>query len=267
MAISNVAVKKTAKTALQGRWVECIAVALLFLFSSFVGYLAAGLLSGVFPFTGTYVVLRILFGLLLDIPLLFGVLRFYWRVLWGAEDRFTICFFYFADKKQYVRALKTVLLILGRVALLGIVLFAPAILIDLFSGESIYKLLHIARPEWLGNLWLLSRVLKVFAATVLFLSSLRYYMAPFLLLVNEELEPLEILHVSQTASKQTVIEFVWFTVSFLGWILASFFVVPLLYTLPYMGAAYLVHCRFVTAQYNRKLQQQKKSDPTVFTAE
>ncbi len=267
MAISNVAVKKTAKTALQGRWIECIAVALLFLFSSLVNYLAAGLLSGVFSFVGTYYIVRLLLGLLIDIPLLFGVLRYYWRVLWGEKDRFVLCFCYFSGKQPYLRVLKTVLLVLGRVAVTGVALFAPAILIDFFSGELVYTLLNISRPEWLGNFWLLSRVLKVFAGTVLFLTSLRYYMAPFLLLVDEEMEPLEILHVSQTASKETVIEFVWLVVSFLLWIISSFFVIPMLYTLPYMLTAYLVHCRFVTAQYNRKIQQQKESDPTVFTAE
>lgn len=265
MVISSTAVKKTAKTALAGRWISCMIAASVCLFAALVTYLAAGLLSEVFAWRGTFLLVRLIAVLFADIPLLIGVMSYFWRMLWDAEDRFSVCFRFFSDKKQYVRVLKTEFGVIFRCLLIGIVLFLPAVLIDVFSGNTVYALLGISRPEWLSNLWMVSRILKVFAGTVLALISLKFYMVPFLLVADEEMDPLEILHISQTVAKETAVEFIWLILSLLPWILLSVLVVPMIFTLPFIVTAYLVCCRFVTAQYNRMLKQ-KNPNPNVFTA-
>lgn len=251
MTISSTVIKKTAKTALTNEWVRSIAASVLFLSANLILFLSMGQIGTVFPEQGVFLTVQFLLSFFLGFPLFMGVLGFFWRILWGQTDRLTVCFRFFADRRQYFRVLKTALFVLLNCVKIGIIAFAPAIILDIFSGETVYTLLGMDKPMWISNLWMVSRILKAAALVIVVLISVRYYAVPFFLLADEEMEPLEVLYFSRKISAETWTEFIWLIFSFAPVLLLSLFVVPMIFTLPYLLTSYLVHCRFATAQYNR----------------
>lgn len=266
MTAGNSVVKLTAKTALKNNWIKCIAASLTLIFSCIVLLSSADYAAYISNDAVGYVILAAAVVFLV-FPLFLGLVRFFWRMIFGAEDRQIVLFYYFSDSKRYKRALRLSVSLALRTAGFAVILFLPAVVIDIFSGVRIYDIMDIPIPIWTGNLYYLSVFLKTVAAVILFFVMSRYYLAPFLAVADEDMDVEEAVHMSSTLSRDTELDFIYLIFSFLGWMLLSVLVFPLVFTMPYFLTSLSVHARFAVAEYNKKVEKNSDSGIPTFAAE
>mgnify|MGYP002521592532 CR=1 FL=1 len=266
MTASTLSVKITAKTALKNNWIKASAACLIVVFSYLVLGMAASFTAYISNNFAAAAVFTIVSVFLLS-PLFFGLIRFFWRMLFGADDFPSSVFYCFSSKKAYMRALKLTLSLLVRAVFFGIVLFVPAFIVDLFAGSFIYDALKIPTPLWTSNLYYLSLFLKSAAAVILAFIMARYYMAPFLIAADENMEVAEAAHMSDIISKRTMLDFIYLIFSFFGWILLSALVFPLIFTMPYILTSIGVHVRFAVAEYNKRIDFKNTESSDTFVAD
>ena len=250
MTISSSVVKKTAKSALTNHWLEAMGVGIIFLFAVFVLYISASLLSVALP---SVAVALIILGLMLFIllPLFLGVLRAFWLIMWEKDAAILSVFHYFSSRDSYIKALRLFSVLTSKAVFIGVLLLAPAFITDILSSVKIYEQLGFSAPAWASNLWVVSIFLKAAAGVILALIMLKYYMAPFLIIADEQMDVHEAIHKSTLLSRACATDFVSLIFSFLGWILLSVLAIPLIIILPYFLVSYMVHSRFAVASYNK----------------
>ncbi len=247
-------IKKTAKIALSQYFLTSVAVCCVFIFMFFAGDLTASLIS-FFANTTGYVVSLILFAVFAISPLALGVLYYFRRLIWESKDSALIIFKYFSSIAEYKRALTFTLLIFARFIITALITFSPCFVIWLLSNDAIYEALGFSLPIWASNLWALNSFIAIVAAFALAFVMLKFYLAPFIFVSNDTIDPAEAVNMSSIISKRTGGDFFGLVLSFSGWILLSFLVAPLVFTLPYFLTSYSVHCRFAITAYNRDVEQ------------
>ena len=132
MTAGSHVVKLTAKTALKNNWLKCIFACLSPIFCFFVLVNSASYVSYISNDAAGYAVLAVMLIFIL-MPLLLGTVRFFWRMIFGAEDRQAALFYYFSDRQKYKRAVHMAAAIVLRGIGFGIILFFPALILDIFS--------------------------------------------------------------------------------------------------------------------------------------
>lgn len=253
---SNV-VKITAKSALKNNWLRAIIAGCVYLFSYFACMYSASLLSYAVGETVSNIVF-ILLSVFLLLPLFLGLIRFFWRMIMGAEDSPITVFHYLGSKELYLKALGLVISLVTRIAGISLLVFIPAIAVWVISNPDIYEAFDVAIPIWSSNLNAIWALLGTVSVFVIISLSVKYYLAPLLIVADDNMDVYEAIHMSKIISKNTHIDFVFLAFSFIGWILMSLFVIPLVFTLPYMMTAYVVHCRFAVADYNLFINSQNQ---------
>ncbi len=259
MSAGSRAVKVTAKTTLKGKELSSVIAGLAVILSAFVVYLTASLLSiavGEIAATVIYAVACVL----LIMPLVLGVVRFFWRMLFSAEDSPVTVFYYLSEKALYFKSMRLVLSVLVKLLAYGAIVFAPVFLLWFFSQGFLYEALGMAIPMWSENLNAIFVFLRSFATVVLIAIMLRYYLAPVLFIADENMDVSEALHMSTVISRKTYLDFVFLGFSFIGWIAISVLIIPLAFTLPYMLTAYVIHVRFAIAEYNMYIEKKHFGD-------
>ncbi len=266
MTITSYAVRKTARTALKKNWLNAVIACVAGLFS-FILCVYAGSFFAIPAGDTAGNVLQVILAFFLLLPLFLGILRFYWRSLFGVQDNPLIIFYYFTEKRLYLRALKLWGALALRALVIGVLLFLPSWIAQLFAGSVIYDYLHLSIPLWTSNLLYVAQILRAAASVVLLFVMLRYYLSPILLIADEEMQVTEALHLSVLESKTSSLEFLALIGSFIGWGLLSILIFPLVFTLPYFLTACCVHGRFVFARYNKTVAAQTVPDePPTYAA-
>ncbi len=247
-------VKKIAKDALSKRFLHTVAISCILIFAIFSTTLI-GSLASFFAGTVGYIITVVLLQIFAVAPLFLGCLTYFWRLLWDQEDSILLSFKFFSSIAAYKRALHFIFLIGIRLAITSALVYFPCGIVWLLSNEEIYNWLNISLPIWTSNLWALNSFVVLFATLALVFSMLKYYLAPFIFISNDTLDPAEAVTMSTVISKRTGADFFGLVLSFSGWILLSVFVAPLIFTLPYFMASYCVHCRFAITAYNRDVDR------------
>lgn len=245
-------VKITARTALKGNMLKAIIASGVFLFCYFIANYSAGIFSYTGINTVSYIIL-ILMILFLLAPLLLGFVRFIWRMLFSADDSPVSVFYYLSEKNLYIKSVKFTFNLILKAIPVGILLFLPVILLWVFTQGAFYDLFGIPMPLWTANLNTVIRILIVFAIVSLSFYMVRYYLAPVLFVADENMDINETFYMSNIIARKSSLDFIYLFSSFLGWILLSLLVIPLIFTLPYMATAYAVHSRFAIAEYNKHI--------------
>ena len=101
MTASTISVKLTAKTALKNNWVRASVACLVLIFSYFISAFAASFIGYISNDTAAEISLIILSVFLL-FELFFGLLRYFWRMLFGAADSPVAVFYYLALEYELV---------------------------------------------------------------------------------------------------------------------------------------------------------------------
>lgn len=259
-------IKKTARTALSGNFLKGVAVSCVLIFACFIGELTASMVS-VFAGVVGYAIFLIAYVVFAAFPLYLGALHFFRRLLWGESDNVLIIFDFFSSTVQYKRALHLALIMSVKLISAGAILFFPCFVVWMLSSEWFYAAFDLSFPVWTSSLWTLNSFLAIIAMFALLFVMLKYYMASFLLVCNDNMHPAEAINMSTIISKRTGADFFGMVMSFAGWILLSLLIAPLIFTVPYFMTAYGVHCRFAITAYNRDVDRFNSKNTPYYTAD
>ncbi len=265
LSASSHVVKKTARTALKGNWLNAVLASTGVIIGAFLMEYAAYFFGTAFGESAGNILYGVLLVLLLA-PLALGLIRYFWRMIFGVREHPVAVFHYFSSPAQYRRAMGLTVHLGLRLLLFGALLFLPVLAVDLLSGIRLYDFLHIPVPLWASNLSYLSVFFKTIATMALFFIMLRYYSAPVLAVADEDMEIAEVVHMSTVLARGTVLDFLFLLLSFLGWLLLSVFFAPLIFTLPYLIVAICVQVRFAVTEYNRRAELLYASSAPTFEA-
>lgn len=243
-------VKKTAALSMRENYMNLFTGSCFVTFSFLFCTLVSALVYTVFGnLAGNAVMVAVI--LFLVCPLLLGRLYFVRRMLWGQKDKPVLVFHYFSSGKLYLHALSFTVKILVRALAVGILFSIPSFTANLLSDNAFYLRFGSTMPSWAPNLWVLSSLLSVAAAIGVFFVMAKYFSAPFIFVANEEISETEAIKLSLSVSKNCFSDFIWFTLSMLGWIVLCIFAIPFPFVEPYLASTYSVFCRFALAHNNK----------------
>ncbi len=254
----NTAVKSTARTALKGFWPQAVAASLWFLAVCSVLMVLLSVNSTLFGVRATVlnIILGVVFAFLFAAPCFLGLLRFFRRAVYGNTDSYSSLFYYFSDRHKYKKTVWFFLMLVCRIGAVGLLTFSPYFIIRIiellpfrFVADSLFLQFSVIRF-----------IMYLIGAIFFLIANLRYYIAPMLFVSCDDMHWTEIIYVSKHISRYSSGPFLVLIIGFSGWFLLSLFGVTLIYTMPYMLTAYVVHCRFAFSHYNHNVELMKKTD-------
>ncbi len=249
MAIPSQAVRNTARAALKGNWLMASSACLTFLLAVTLIYFSCSLLSSVIPDIIATIILYVLIVFLLS-PIFLGLIRFFKNLIFETNIGLSEIFIYLSAFSAYKRALKLILELLARLLFYSAICFLPAGTVKLITTDFFFGLLNIDIPLWSQSLDTLLSFLLGMGALATFIIMLRYYLAPFLLVSDDNMAVDEAIHMATVISRRSSNELWSLILSFSGYILLTVFMIPLIFTLPYFLCALAVHSRFAITNYN-----------------
>lgn len=249
MAIPSKAVKSTAKAALKGNWLIAASASITFILAFTLTSFACSLLSSVIPAIIANIIFYILIVFLIS-PLFLGLIRFFKNLIFENATNISEIFVYFADFLAYKRALRLILELAARFIFYGVICLLPAGTVKLITTEFFFGVLNIDIPLWSQSLDILLSFLLGMGALATFILMLRFYLAPFLVVADDNMAVDEAIHTATIIAHRSSNELWTLILSFTGFILLSFLMIPLIFTLPYFLCSLTVHSRFAVANYN-----------------
>ncbi len=253
MTVASSTIKKAAGDALKNNiiksFVVCVSVLLCYLInyniSSCLYFLGGNTFANIF---------FIIINLFMFSPIIFGAIRYFWRMLCGVCDNPVSVFYYFTSKQNYLKSIKITLRLAVKAAIYAVLFFVPFFAVSVISNVKIYEFLDITIPLWTANLSNLSVFLRSIGTIATIFAMLKFYLVPMLIVADENMDVNEAMHMSAVISKRTTLEFIFLVFSMLGWILLSLLFIPLLYTIPFFITVYLTHCSFAVSEYNEHIK-------------
>lgn len=224
------------------------------------------LLTEIFTSSVVSIICLIVFAFLFFAPIFMGFLRYVWRLISGVTDSPIALFYFFSEKNLYFKALKFTLFFGFRVAICYLIFYIPVLLLEIITSTKFYEFLNAPVPMWTFNLSNIGAFLQLLSVVATLVSVLKLYLAPMLFVADENIEVSEAIHLSTVISKRTIIDFIFLSLSFFGWILLSFLSVPLNFTLPYMVLAYLIHSSAAIDAFNKEISRVSFDDIPTFIA-
>lgn len=254
VAIPPKAVKSTAKASLKGHWFEACCVSIAFMLTVALLYFSCALLASILPQFAPDILLLLL-TLLLICPLFLGILRFFKNLIFETQVDFLEIFIYFSAAKAYKRALRLVLDLFIRFIFYTLIALIPAGIVKLITSDFFFGLLNVDIPLWSESLDMLLSFLVGMAALSVFILMLRYYLAPFLIVADDDMTVGEAIHMSTIISRRSSSELWSLIFSLALCILITLFAVPMVFTLPYFLCVFTVHARYAVTGFNLSLAQ------------
>lgn len=255
-------IKTTALGVLKDNWLVCIAASLIpFMLSFFtisVFEMLYSLSNSLTVKTISIVVTAsiILFFLL---PVFFGIFRVFRNLADGGKIYIFEIFIYFTNYKQYRRIMQAIFILAIRFLLMGFILFLPSAVIEFMASGGFDFLMGNATPIWFANLWVIALFFRCLAVAILLFAALSYYLLPYVLVINDDIDVLEAIYLSSKAAKYSTASFLGLFISFFGWILLCLLAIPTIFILPYMIMCYIIHGYHAVKVYNYKITPQSDS--------
>ena len=254
MTVASSAIKKTAKESLKNNCINAVAVSSVILFC----YLIIYCIASSFYWVGGDVLTKIIFYILnffMFVPVLFGGIRYFWRMLCGVSDSPLAVFYTFTSKQNYLKVLKLTAYLTLKTVFYGVLMLIPYFAVTVISSAKVYEFLGFTIPLWSANLSNIAVFLKSIALIGTFFLMLKYYLSPMLLAADEGMDVNEAVHMSVVISKNTVLDFIYLLFSMLGWVLLSVLFIPLIYTIPLFITVYLTHSSIAVSEYNEHIKE------------
>lgn len=229
--------------------------------SNYLGYLAVGILGLIFSTENlllssfVYIIISAAAFFLLS-PILLGCFKIFFLVASGERPKLFELFSYI-DKEQYQKALCfNFFLIIKLLARFVISYSAVAAAILLFV---LLSLGTVVPPILVLFILSILTVLGIFL--FLFLSSTLLY-APVSFMKFNDLPVLYHFHCSKEICKKSSVEILLFFMSFLPWLFLSCFIIPLLWTIPYIFVTSIVLGISLEKRYTDSEQSEKQGQNT-----
>ena len=258
---NNYVIKSTAKASLSGKWPQAVSIAAIIL-SVFCLYivLIELILTPFSAITNEYsvafiiIAISVVFAQFFGMPLLYGALRWFWFTSSDADVPVSEIFCYFSSGKEYLRALSLSFRIFMRSTAVLFFCFLPSMIVIAISSPTTYDMLNAPMPYWASSVWAIGNALTFLGLVMSFLTLIRYFTAPILMINDPTLSPNEALDLSVIITKNANGKTSAFVLSFVGWAILSLLAIfPILFALPYFLASYSVFCRFLINHYNNKI--------------
>lgn len=254
MSATIPSIKKNAKDALKDNWVIAIVSALTILFSFFIIVIALWVLSIVIGNDIAELLLLSLNVLFLG-PLILGVIRHFWRMFGGLSEAPSTVFYFFSSASRYIKSLHLAFKFTIKYLIAYIIFNIPSFTVSVISDVRLYDFLKTPIPMWSQNLTVLGDFLSVLATVLTIISLIRFYLAPILVIANDEIDVDEAFHMSSVISKKSVSDFVYLLFGVLHWLIISLLFIPLVFTLPYFIMCYISHSLEAIDSYNEKIKK------------
>lgn len=263
-------IKKSSLASLKHKWTQAIAASGIFISMSLISMFLETLIASVFKIDPFFSVLDpsnwnrieaviiklsadiIAFAvtLILIVPLNLGVFRWFWRLTLGADDSVANVFYFFSNRRLYLRSLSFYLLFISRVFLIGFFSFLPAYISEILLNDQFYRLVGIPVPEIINTFYALPYCLYIVGLVFFIPLIIRYFPAPVLLFSDEQLSPNQVYRTAAKISSGRKIEYASLILSFFGWLIVSLLGVTIIFTLPYFLATVALYSSFVVNEYN-----------------
>ena len=133
--------------------------------------------------------------------------------------------------------------------------YLPAILIYLISSPQFYDFLKLPTPMWSQHLVHLVDFASSIGTVLVIISMLRFYLAPVLMIADDQMGAEEAVHMSAVIAKTSFTDFIFLILSLLFWIIISVLFIPLIFTLPYFIMCYIIHCELSIRDYNERIKK------------
>jgi len=257
----NYVIKTNARTSLQSKWPEALGIGAILL-SVFCLYIilfqlveiALTIIFGKITSLFISIAFMVLLSQFFAMPLLYGILRWFWFTSFDHDVPISEIFCYFSSGKEYLRATSLSFRIFARSTSILFVCFLPSIIVLIIRSPQTYDILNTSMPYWAASsIWALGNTLNFLGIALSFILLLRYFAAPILMINDPSITPHEALDLSVIITKNANGKTLAFVASFVGWFVLSLFYIPIIFTLPYFLAAYAVYCRFLINYYNRRI--------------
>lgn len=262
------ALKSNAKRALRGSWGKAIGILFISLTVSILFYILQMILdtfygsplvdlpdhTSWYQFMEAMVPYLVFTGLLallswLLSPLTLGIQGWYARLVYERETPVGSIFSFFERGRLYLRALWYSVNLGVRTALWSILFFllpsaAMGCLIGLRDKSSLFILLVF-----------LTSVLFIVMAVLYVMVLFRYFLAPYLMTIDDSLTANQAIKKSVAYTKGFRVDIFLFHLSFIGWFLLTCLLFPLgLYTVPYFNTSAAMLARYIV-EYNQRREE------------
>ena len=246
-------IKSMAREVLYKNHFVGIMASLPFVFSLAVLFLVVEVLATVTnSFISVIFDLAMLYFLIL--PLTLGTFRFFSRWLEGVCDYPTAVFFYFSNAAVYKKSLNFIFRIVIRLLISYFLLSLPAIIVGGLASADVYELLGFAIPLWTPLLSTISNLLFVLSFIVFIFVNIKYYLAPYLFIIDDEITSVNAMKMSMIISRRTQIDFIYLFFGMIVYVVLSLLYLPLIFTLPFLIMTYLIHSKYAVIQYNNTIE-------------
>ena len=248
-------VKCNARTALKNKWPQSIAVCLILI----------GAIAFCTVFTETVItlfsdnvqspifkVMKIVATLLciaIIVGLAEGCIRWFWFLMLGKEIGISEVFYYYSSLSLFLKPIILYAHLIVRTAFLGVICFLPFIVMTVLQDERFYGFIGKHPPIILPVLWPLYYLFLILGAVLFILVIMKYSLSPAILVINEDIYPVDAISISVTLSSGNRCSWFGLFFSFVGWVIISAFGVTLLYTLPFFLMSYTTFARFTVSNY------------------
>ena len=263
MSVSSAAVKEIAKERLKNNYSKTFVASLGVIFAWLISINIASILSAV---TGDIIaiIIAVCLNVFLIAPLGLGLLKYIWKISLGVADGPIAIFYWFGNKKLYVKSLKFILNFALKLLLWLTVLNIPSFLLLAFSKTFFFELFNIAPPVWTASLSYYGEILSSVSFVAVFFIMLKFYMAPVLFIADENANVEECMYNSSVISRKTSFDFISLIFNQAHIVLLSLLVLPMPFTLPYLLSYYVTHTRFAVEEYNLHIKNIKFANAGVF---
>ncbi len=263
MSVLNAVVKETAKEKLKNNYAKTFVASLIVIFTWLITINLVSILSSV---TGDVIAVVISFALnmLFVAPLGLGLLKYIWKISLDVVDGPIAIFYWFSNKKLYIKSLKFILHISFKALIWLLVLNIPSFLLFAFSKTFFFELFDIAPPVWTASLSYYGEILSSVSFVAVFFIMLKFYMAPVLFVADENANAQECMYNSLVISRKTAFDFISLIFNQAPVLLLSLLVLPMPFTLPYLLSYYVTHTRFAVEEYNLHIKNIKFANAGVF---
>lgn len=273
MYINKWAAKQSAKKTLKDKWLTAAAVftvaATIYiaysLFSSLVMLIfrANGAWSAIFPSKlellfnlrdALTTLITVAVKLFVLLPVILGLLRWFWRACCGMYDGVETLFYYFSSKSVYLRALKATAIFWAASIAAGFVCMLPTYITSLIASPRLYQLFGGNMPSSFGAAGTLIRALRLmgYVALVFVWARLINYLP--MVVMYDDVKPEKLFPITMRVFAHYTTQTMGFILSFFGYILLSVLVIPLVFVGPYIITSYMTYVKFAVNNYNIQLK-------------
>lgn len=265
MSVSTARIKLIAKSILNQNFIITAIATVILVSAVILCYNITAVLAMIFGDV-LAVALNSLMCLFILVPLILGIVRYFWRLCCGVTDNLVCIFYYYSSLKLYFKAIKLNFMLFIRIFACFFIFSIPVMIAKLISSSWLYSVLGLSIPIWTVNFTNIINFLIYIAVILTFFSALKFYIAPVLLVANEELSVRDIIHYAAIISNKTYFNYLFFASSFIWCILLSVLVIPVIFIIPYMIISYLVYSSYAISSYNEKIFKNNQDNIPTYVA-